>query len=414
MYRNRGVASIIFIGLLPVLIGMMCFAIYVSQEMLHHAKIVEAVEVSNLALSSSLENTTEENNKYVKKIVAKYVGVNLDDVDSYVTENTCAPGDSCFSDNDGGYSEFSLYAKSTHKAWITNSDLNLDSEFDVSSGSLVRKYDDIPMDVYFIIDWARSEKNQGRTFEAAIAAIDKVVKKFAINGNGTKNRFSFVPYYHYFVYPQGNLKEAYDFNVDDDVDKTVRQMFSKSHTPKVLDVSDFNDEEFIREHAYYEVLPLTDDINTFVDEMYRMVSNSVAHGVLDLKGANWNGIIGAANLAERRTDINPIQQFIWLDYGNDGGAPFYSFREFSEAGLCDRIRDKISKKNNSFKVKTKVSIKIVTLDKDPSFTNGTYSACLPEDDIYLFGRYDDENDVYNYLVDIFKSWHRLPTFKPRE
>ncbi|WP_422636257.1 TadE/TadG family type IV pilus assembly protein, partial [Vibrio navarrensis] len=51
--KQRGVAGVTFMGLLPVLIIIMVFSMQMTQRHMAHTKIIEAAEVASLALIAS-------------------------------------------------------------------------------------------------------------------------------------------------------------------------------------------------------------------------------------------------------------------------------------------------------------------------------------------------------------------------
>ncbi len=430
MSKNKGVASIIFIGLLPVLIGMMCFAIYVSQEIVEHTKMLEASEVASIALASDPKDTEDENKKYVDMVIAKYMRLDQDSVDAEVNTTTCNYGDSCleYSDEDASFVDYSVEATSTHQAWITNKQYNMEPEFKVSSSSVTRKNKQMPSDTYFIFDWGNMPNENEELANAAKDIIERVVQDSPDTVSGELNRFSFVPYYKYFIVdttcgdepcepeivfngqhwprkyiydyeqpsPQLTVDAAFDYK-SHLKDKTQYPLGSEDPS----EIQQHNKDVIDNEDYYYAAVPLTSDVGVFTNGVDGSWSDRTRHTGIKPATESWNGLIGTARAVNKRTDINPVQHIVLFTYSHDKLA--MNMGQLGNAGLCDVIRDKLEAKRNNHDVSTQVTLDVIGLGNNRSFYNGTYEKCFGEGHVLVYRSSDDSDLVYDRLSKIVNN-----------
>ena len=132
--KNRGVAGILFVGLLPAMVIFMAFSMQMSQQMLAHSRLLEAAEVASLALIASPKEDEDKNVKYARYLVDRYILDNSEDVDVAVFTRKCEYKDGCVqaSGELAPFSDFVVSATAKYTSWISYEDVDLEPEFTVS------------------------------------------------------------------------------------------------------------------------------------------------------------------------------------------------------------------------------------------------------------------------------------------
>ncbi|WP_407547171.1 TadE/TadG family type IV pilus assembly protein [Vibrio parahaemolyticus] len=439
--KQKGVASIIFIGLLPVLLAMMCFAIYVAQQTLEHTKMAEASEVASIAVATSPKDTGDENDEYAALVVSKFMGIDNEMVVANVDSVKCNFGDSCYESgkDDTPYTDYSVVSKSTHKAWITNKEYNMEPEFKVVGSSVIRKSREMPADTYFIFDWGNKNNENPKGKQVALDAIEKVVQDYSHTVSGEENRYSFIPYYRHVISdttcgtgfsqfsdcePQvqingreWNQRYAFEFWKDSDL-YTVGSVFSNPKDFVVGQISPLKsgedpvsittkNDEFIEDEAYYRPIYPTSDIDSFISDVKGLRKKN--HGSLKPNSESWNGLIGAARLSNSANIINPVQHFILFTYGRDN-KQITNIGALGRTGLCDVIKDKIEERTNNHKVKTQVTLDVIGLDAYKDFFNGTYEDCFGKDHVFVYQQFSEESSIYIKLSEIINGLKPLSMY----
>ncbi len=113
------------------------------------------------ALIASPREDEENNVKYARYLVDRYVVDNTDDVDVAVCIPVNVSTKMVVYKASGELAPFSDFVVSDDKytSWIAYEDVNLKPEFSVSGRAVTRKYLPQPVDVYFIGDFSGSMGN---------------------------------------------------------------------------------------------------------------------------------------------------------------------------------------------------------------------------------------------------------------
>ncbi len=430
--KQSGVASIIFIGLLPILLAMMCFAIYIAQETLEHTKALEASEVAITAVAISPKDTDEENEQYAALIISKYTGIQSDKVLADVNSVDCHLGNGCYESEkeQSPFSDYSITSTSTHKAWIKNKDYNMGSEFTVSTRSSVRKSRQLPSDTYFIFDWANNEKYDTKTRKVAIDTIKKIAQEYSHTFWGEENFFSFVPYeasvvldftcgtgyekfedelsmtcldpvnIDGFTWPR---RLIYDYSLKYDVNDIATGLFY----PYVIytggtssNNAEYNN-NFINEYAYYRPIYPTSNVDEFISNIENLGTGKKRDGTYFSKP--YNGLIGTARFADAVSDSNrrPMQHFILFTYGRDQTTKNVSFEALGRAGLCNVIKTEIERRGNSYTEKTKITLDVIGLEPSQDYLK-IYEDCFGKEHVFVYDP-SDELSLYNKLSEIMSG-----------
>ncbi|WP_337247445.1 MULTISPECIES: pilus assembly protein TadG [unclassified Vibrio] len=428
MKKNRGVAGILFIGLLPMMVIFMAFSMQMSQQMLAHARVLEAAEVASLALIASPKEDDDKNVIYARQLVDRYVLDNIDDVDVKVYNRQCLYKDGCVqaSGEVAPFTDFVVTAKAKFQSWISYEDMNLKPEFEASGSSVTRKYLPQPVDVYFIGDFSGSMtyawqggKNKLQVVKETIRRVVRDIEDFKTE---QKSRVALLGYNWHHVTQTDEVvridyrgyrytwpkKYAYEFKRSS-ASATVNEMFNMPKPYSEIrsvtsNMSSYQrgqivnqNQRFAKDYPFYDI-PLTEDY----DEFIRLLDSS------DLRAyggtSSWNGIIAAAQEANRATNLNPEQVFIVLSDGADNDANY--LQSLVNQGLCKKLRSTISAKKNRFQSnnpseneKTKVTMGVIGINYSVSAKDG-FGDCFGRNNIY---HAKDGEDVYKYILNLINE-----------
>jgi|GEM_PF-992993 len=430
--KNRGVAGMLFIGLLPIMVIFMAFSMQMAQQMLAHARVLEAAEVASLALIASPKETEDDNVKYARQLVDRYVVDNINDVDVEVYTRKCEYKDGCVqaSGELAPFSDFVVSAKAEHKSWIAYEEAELKPEFEVAGQSVTRKYLPQPVDVYFIGDFSGSMTHNWKGGKSKLDVVKQTIKRVVedIENFNTeeKSRVALLGYNPHHVKQTDEVivmnaqgtkeikrgrwpkKIIYDY-ARSTPSETVKKMFDE---PKVynqtvehhhgmsrdeVDRVYYNNQTLIADYYKFYDIPLTEDYSAF---KARLSSRDLgAQGGT----SSWNGIIAAAQEANRATNINPEQVFIVLSDGADNDKSY--LQRLVNRGLCKKLRSTISSKRNRFQSKTgeagktKVTMGVIGVGYRVKESDG-FGDCFGRKNIY---HAKDGDDVYKYILNLINE-----------
>ncbi|HAT8498746.1 TPA: VWA domain-containing protein [Vibrio vulnificus] len=400
--KQQGVAGIIFMGMLPILVIIMVFSMQMTQRHMAHAKITEAAEVASLALIASPKEGDEKNQEYAQKIVDHYIPDNKGEVVTQVFHRRCEYKDGCVqrSGELAPFTDFVVSAKTKHDSWISynEGELGLTKEFEVAGASTSRKYLPQPVDVYFIVDMSGSMRNiwQGSKtrFNVVVDVITRVVNDIKEFKTHEKSRVGLVGYHSHGVKFLGGRRKVLDYASSRYSSAIVRNMFNppREYFPPR--------DEYYWDYFTYQDINLTEDYDGFLRQLQGYnFKNSDYRGT-----SSWQGIIGAAQMADKATNHNPEQVFIVLSDGDDNKKGF--LQTLVRNGLCTQLKERIGAKKNRFqsdaptkKERTKVTMGVIGIDFVVTPTDG-FGDCFGHDNIY---HAKEGNDVYKYILNLINE-----------
>ncbi|NVD07830.1 pilus assembly protein TadG [Vibrio sp. JPW-9-11-11] len=412
---------------------LVVFSLQASQRAQAHARLLEATEVASLALIASPKTNQDDNVKYARQLVDRYIDNNINDIDVRVYTKKCEYKDGCVqaSGELAPFSDFVVGATSKHKSWISYADTAMTSEFQVAGKSVTRKYLPQPVDVYFIGDFSSSMTYDWKGGKSKLDVVKQTIKRVVedIENFNTeeKSRVALVGYNTHHVKQTDEVvvmhhaestegiksgrwpkKTVYDYKRNMP-SETVQKMFDKPQIRfQTMDYRPgmsrdevyrvwYNNEQILADYYNYYDIPLTEDYNEFKQRL--MSSELGAAGGT----ASWNGIIAAAQEASRATNINPEQVFIVLSDGHDNEEEY--LQRLVDKGLCKKLRETISSKRNRFQGKgsaagkTKVTMGVIGINYIVNETNG-FGDCFGRKNIY---HAKDGDDVYKYILNLINE-----------
>ncbi|HDY7971256.1 TPA: VWA domain-containing protein [Vibrio vulnificus] len=415
MKYQKGVAGVIFMGLMPVLVVTMVLSMQMTQRHLAHARVTEGAEVASLALIANPKVTDDENKAYAQRVVDYYVDDNKGTVKVDVYNRRCEYRDGCVqrSKELSPFTDFVVKAQTKHDSWIHYDKFGLEKEFEVTGSSTSRKFLPQPLDIYFIVDmsgsmrgpWGREGKTQ---YDVVVDTINRIVEDLKTFKTERKSRVAVIGFHHLAVKKVNGVRKALDYSYYKEPLDTVNAMFSPPQDAigtgleRVTSFSDIN---------------LTDDYELFLSKL----NNSDFYASPLGRTESWQGVIGAAQMANKAIDLNPEQVFILLSDGADNSfmRDFKEpsgwnrveiknyFKELVSRGLCEKLKRRISSKENVFQSrnrndeasKTKVTMGVIGVNYKVKEADGI-GDCFGRGNIY---HAKQGNDVYKYILNLINE-----------
>ncbi|TQP29477.1 TadE/TadG family type IV pilus assembly protein [Vibrio cholerae] len=407
--KQQGVAGIIYIMMFPAMMMTLAFTMQLSQQFLAHARLSEASEVASLALIANPKEDNENNVSYARKVVDRYVLDNINDIKVTVKNKQCKYKDGCVqsSGEAAPFTDFTVDATAEHKSWISYEDISLKPEFTVNASSVTRKFLPQPVDVYFIVDMSASMratwKNGKSQIDEVKEVITRVVNDLKDFDTEVKSRVALLGYHNFSIKQGERSLEAYDYALYSTPQQTVSNMFFPPKRVNHVDSGLFSHRDIDLTPNYSSFLQIMNDRNFYPPE--RSCTRS------------WQGIIAAAQAADKATDINPEQVFIILSDGADCSWQQQDrwgdwlttknyLKKLVDGGLCKKLKQRIRQKPNRFQSsspteneKTKVTMGVIGVNYQVNPNDG-FGDCVGRDNIYHATQGDD---VYKYILNLINE-----------
>lgn len=396
--RQKGAAAVLFMCMLPAMIGFFAFTSQVVQHLQSDAKLMEATEVATLALIATSTGKNKPDDRLAEAIVDRYIPNNIDGIEIKIQSVKCDYDNGCMSQNKeiSPYNDYTVTAKSKHNSWISFGNIEtLKPEFTVSSSTIARKYLPKPVDIYFIVDMSES---MGRPFmsdrsrkkidvvKSTIKAITQDLEKFNKHSND-KSRVAFIGYNHYNVQNVNGVNYFTDQVVNDNAYDTVREMFDDN---KKL----FTDHS---SNSNFHDIDLTDDYEQFNKEISPFIAK--AYG----STRSWQGVIRAAQVTDSQSEYNAEQIIIVMSDGSDSSTdklPNTFLKSLVKRGLCENIVSNLEGKVDRHGNKLNVIFSVIGIDFYLDETKNGFFDCVGKNNIYQAKQGDD---VYKYIINLLSE-----------
>ncbi|MFK0570903.1 TadE/TadG family type IV pilus assembly protein [Endozoicomonas sp.] len=168
---QRGAAAIMFMLMLPVLVGFMFLSIEGGRYLRLKAQIADAAEVATLAVSAQDSVSEAEGKALAEKYLLTLVP-DLEGKQSRVTVGVkrldCSENDQCNETGlgeDSGFVEYQVTVDTTHLSWFPKSESNqfgFDPEVNFKADFASRKYQGGAVDVVLVADFSGSMNDRWR------------------------------------------------------------------------------------------------------------------------------------------------------------------------------------------------------------------------------------------------------------
>ncbi|MCL6271465.1 pilus assembly protein [Sansalvadorimonas sp. 2012CJ34-2] len=429
--KQSGVAAIMFVLMLPVLLGMMALGLDSASYLHARTRLNDAVEVANLALSARGKGGQKENEALALSFIkANMQQIPKEDIDVTVRYRNCASKSSkCVtqqsSDNsDRDSIEFQLKGEIKYNPLFPGlgaTGLGFSKDMEIAGEAYSRRYVSEAVDVVFVADFSFSmlkEWNGKKKIVMLKEVIDKIaadIDKFS-HQSKYSNTMALVPF-------GGNTKTKGDpygwVNTQLYFGENISGFEYKVDYPKIFENLFVKKTEsfYVSEGGYYTV-ENTEHGSDIVNEIKKMSARGTAT-------ASYEGIIRAAQLAKNGT--NSRRLIIVLSDGADSTSAYPQFilrtapyaykgnKSLSEVhktlldykdpsdgnrtkNYCDYIRDELdSQTANGKSVRSKIAVIGFDYDVDQ---NKNLLNCAGRKNVYSA---ENMQDVYNRILQLISE-----------
>ncbi len=402
--QQQGAAMIIFVGLLPVMMMLFAFAMHLAQQMLAHARLLEAAEVASLAVAAQNEPTQAESEQLAKSIVDFYIKDNVGELAVSVDQDACTYASGCMQEAGelAPSMQTDVVVQAKYNSWISYNEIGIKDQFDLKGGSLSKRYLPKPVDVYFIVDFSYSMSwswtNGEPKFDIVKDTLARVVEQLKLYNqyNQDKSRIALVGFNKYSVRKVNGSRVLYNMDIYDTTTETVARMFEDKPPAS----------SYYQYYSYYypknfHDVPLTEDYDHFLAELDTMTANARYAGT-----HSWQGMLRAAVVSNEATNLNPDQVFIVLSDGHDNEITYNGVKTnrylkmLVNSGLCEKLFDNMRGKTGRHGEEISVKAGVIGIDflLDQE-SNGFYN-CVGEKNIYHASQ---GPDVYKYILQMLNE-----------
>lgn len=344
--KQSGHAAILFALFIPILFGVFALGTDGARAIQDKARLLEAVEVASLAVAGQ----GSDDKTLAKSYVQYYFPLaTVEDKDISITKLNCEDNSNC-RNQERRFFEYRVTASITQPTWFPGNEsiIGFGESYQVSDGSITRKYHSETVDVILVADfsasmhdyWDGGSKRKFLDLKDILVEISDELEKF--NGYNTSEKmnklaivgFDFYTskrvngirsFYDHLIcrdwrnvevrcdnrYPGNDYRQSYSGakkNIIIDAQATIRDVFnlsSPAHTPVVGAVTNI---------SVFEDIELTDDMNSIKKQV---ISNSLFN-ITQSGGSgtsSYAGLIRGAHIA--RSGNNPRRLIILLSDGED-------------------------------------------------------------------------------------------------
>ncbi|MDD1781722.1 pilus assembly protein [Enterovibrio sp. ZSDZ35] len=378
--KQRGVASIIFVLVFPLLFSVFAIAIESTRYLQTHARIGDGVEMASLAVAANASTSTYENQLLAKRFVDNYApDGDIDPSDIQIERKSCDEiyeeqcGEAGVYDRDGLiFTQYKVTLSSDFTSWFPEDGYHLgyDETMTLGGDATARKYQGFTVDVAFVADfsgsmaarWIENDNNDDNDefanvnakYEGVIEVIKRVTERLEDYNNSTEqevggealaNRAAFIGYN---MYPHDD--NSFYSNVayyNNAASRTWEWYYnipninfaSTASNPLTTPVTQITGRYYYRgysDDSYFRTLPLTDNFATF--------RSTIDNFVPDYGTASYEGIIEAAKIVSQGQNVRKL--IIVLSDGvdsrnrnnpSDNRYPGYAAEQLYNRGLCENI-----------------------------------------------------------------------------
>ena len=314
--QQSGAAAIMFLLMIPVLMGFMTLSIEGGRYLQTKAAVVDAAEVASLVVSATEDVSS---NKLAKNYIERLLpDAKLNEVS---VEMESSPS---FFETEREFVEYQVQVESTHESWFpkwSDDALAFEKEVTITGEASARKYFGASggLDVVFVPNFSTAkhsckwdeEKCGSNNWENNIEIIKNAIADVAReleeqSAPGQPNTFALVPF-NYVTFesksPRGAPCLIRQQLESSSVDKTIEKLFTQKgcSTDLAFELSD-------AAYGSFHTISLTDDADGLITEMEPMKGGWNA--------ASFEGVIRAGQIAAEGTNRNRL--IIAISTSHDG------------------------------------------------------------------------------------------------
>ena len=393
MKNQQGVAMILFVMIAPALMLMFFLGVQGARALQNKARIEDAVDMANMAVISQKSMDKQTAKVLAEQYIRTYMTGENDNITIKIEKLDCYDSVKCRKESDDGkpiYTESKLLAVSNHNYWFRNPFSN-EPNYDVAASSLSRKFQGTPADIYFIADMSGSmgdkftaSNDRTSKLEILTDVIKRVTKDLDIynSRHDDKHRVALTGY-NYATHRRtmdGALHYVEQYNpYNVNVSYIIENMLKIKYPTR----------EVRRSDGYFYDILLTDNFKSFNDDIALFTPEGGT--------ASDQGIIRAAQIADRAVDLNENQVFIILSDGEDSFPR--TTRDLVQAGMCRKIKSLFTHKKASNGEDITVKLAIIGIDyivnSSPAMAN-----CVGAENVYHASSGDD---VYKNIINLISE-----------
>ncbi|SGY99708.1 hypothetical protein [Moritella viscosa] len=393
MKNQQGVAMIIFVIIAPILMTTFFIGLQGARALQNKSRIEDAVDMANMAVISQKSTEKQAAKALADEYMRTYMTGENNSIKVNVEKLGCYDSAACRKDSANGksiYIESKLSAVSNHDYWFKNP-FSDESSYDVAAASTSRKFQGKPADVYFIADMSgsmtspfKAKRNGKSKFEVLAGVIKRVTADLEIyNSRHTYKHRVALTGYNYYTYHRatnGAIYEARQYNQNN---INIRYVVDNMLKVKPLG------RQSSGSYGYFYDMLLTSEFKTFNDQIALFRPRGVT--------ASDQGIMRAAQIADRAVDLNDNQVFIILSDGNDT-YPWVT-RDLVQAGMCSKIKKLFNNKKSLHGEDITVTFAVIGIDYNvKSFP--AMSTCVGPDNVY---HASSDEDVYKNIINLISE-----------
>lgn len=425
--QQRGVAAIMFVIMLPVLMGFISLGIEGGRYLALKGQFRDAAEVASLAISARGSDNLADNQKLAEAVIRSMIP-DAGKIVVKVEHKDCQANEGCGGSDNGRFDQYQISIDSTQNSWFpdwTGDGMGFPEEMNMSMDATARKYyGSGGIDVVFVADFSGSmnckwgeescgkdndkNKGNGNNEKTKIEFLKETIKDIAIKLEGysatqqNANTMALVPFTghtrkkkngdKYFAVKQVEGKIVYGADAPKpvfDIETAFNNIFKvKKNYIAVSDLGSNNDKDGI-----FHTIPL---INT-ARQLYNPLEKMQAGGWT----ASFEGIIRAAQIAKKGT--NQFRLIVILSDGQDKGPTGYHAKanitahtDLLEKSYCDKIRTELnSLEIEGRPVQSRIAVIGIGYDaeNDPNLSD-----CAGPGNVFTAKSMDEVNELLLELV----------------
>ena len=387
-HRHQGTAIIMFLLMVPVILGFMVFCLEGGRYLRTQASLGDATEATALAVSALDSENESENQTLAEKYISTHVP-DSHNTTAKTRRHLCQDNPDCDENSSMTFLEFQVSATTEHESWFHGQEgQSFTKRVTVGHSAISRKYQDgTAMDVIFVADFSGSMNDlwKGtRKIDMLKDVLGRLADRIELSSSSSKNKntMALVPFQGYTMtldHTTGSLCTRFHLDPEN-YDKTIQNLFTQKPCAEQLDLQWYKRHGF---HLFY-----TTSLTHSAQVLKRELSGMNEGGAT----ASYEGIISGAQLA--REGKNPRRLLIVLSDGLDVFANHH--HELLDRNYCDLIRNEFAKQTTSDGQPVHLEIAVVGFDYRVQY-NRSLQRCADQGKMMSA---EDPQDVYRKVTSV--------------
>ncbi|MCG3765498.1 pilus assembly protein [Vibrio cincinnatiensis] len=420
--KQSGHAAILFALFIPILFGVFALGTDGARAIQDKARLLEAVEVASLAVAGQ----GSDDKTLAKSYVQYYFPLaTVEDKDISITKLNCEDNSNC-RNQERRFFEYRVTASITQPTWFPGNEsiIGFGESYQVSDGSITRKYHSETVDVILVADFSASmydfwDGGSQRKFLDLKDIIKVIAHELELfNGytkdESNKNRLAIVGFDFYTIQRSGNTRAFRDHlicrgSANSSHSSYLKEVKCDSYYPgrnsdlinETATVRDIFTPDSIAHQAissnrvtnvsYFEDILLTEDMESITDRIFS--SNFSIPRNSGSGTSSYAGLIRGAQMAYHQGE-NPRQLIIILSDGQDSYRS--TTNKLINANLCSTIHTALNSKTSADGNVVNARLAAVgfdyELEKYPEM-----GSCVGQENVF---KAENQNDIINKILEL--------------